>query len=116
MYCHEKELSEWNQKVSHLFSAISKWAMKNTSCLAFFLGFYYTAILGSIVNHYKDPYETTSIMESKSFFFWSWLTWIICDLVPETNVVNSSLKPGKKSRDYTLNLPSTQEGQGQLMV
>ena len=25
--------------------------------------------MGVLINHYKDPYETTSRMESKSFFF-----------------------------------------------
>ena len=29
-----------------------------------------------IINHYKDPYKPTSIMESNKFFFhFSWLTW-----------------------------------------
>ena len=25
--------------------------------------------MGTIINHYKDPYQTTSIMESKRVFF-----------------------------------------------
>ena len=29
--------------------------------------------MGIIINHYKDPYQITSIMESTSFF--SWLNW-----------------------------------------
>jgi len=33
-------------------------------------GSYYPVIIRIIINHYKDPYELTSIMESKRVFSW----------------------------------------------
>ena len=31
--------------------------------------------MGIMINHYKDPYKTTSIMESNKGIF-AWLTWV----------------------------------------
>ena len=52
----------------------------------------YTNYMGIIISHYKDPYETTSIMESKTFFFVAhledhprtckWLITMVIVLVP----------------------------------
>ena len=36
---------------------------------------YYPGMWGFIMNHYKDPYSTTSIMESETFFFVDQLAW-----------------------------------------
>ena len=39
-------------------------------CLGLYTGdYYYPVMLGITINQYKDPYETTSIMESKRDFF-----------------------------------------------
>ena len=65
---------EWGCKRTYLSNE------KNLGCFGVCRGLYYPVIyVGIIRNHYKDPYWTTSMMESTRVFFVALLTWNCCN-------------------------------------
>ena len=65
---HSMRLASFYSDLGGIRSTIN-WAMKKTLVLGIALPSYITGI---IITHCKDPYQPTSIMESKAVFF-SWL-------------------------------------------
>ena len=84
---------------------------KNPGWLGFFLGIILPSCIGIIriiINHYKDPFEPTSIMESRRFFFVAQVTprSPVASLLrrPEKNVKKILVDSKKNPRD-PWNLP-----------
>ncbi len=68
----------WRGEGAKQLGIYEQWKVRVPGCLDYIGDEQLPSYMGIIMNHDKDPYKPTSIMESKSFF-----SWLICiDICP----------------------------------